>query len=149
MYFAVFIAFCCACANGYDGSLMGSIIAMQAFQDTFGTGLTGTPIAIITSLYSVGSIITAPFAAVISDRWGRRVAMFIGGWVIIVGAVIACTSSTIAQLTVGRFVLGCGIAIMTVGAPAYAIEIAPAHWRGRCTGEYQHGFGPGIKEIYN
>lgn len=135
MYFAVFIAFCCACANGYDGSLMGSIIAMKPFQDTFDTTLSGEKVAIITSLYSVGSIVAAPAAAVISDRWGRRVAMFIGGVVIIVGSVIACTANTIAQLTVGRFVLGAGIAIMTVGAPAYAIEIAPAHWRGRCTGE--------------
>lgn len=61
--------------------------------------------------------------------------MFIGAWVIIVGAIIACTSSTIAQLTVARFILGSGISIMTVAAPAYAIEIAPAHWRGRCTGK--------------
>lgn len=149
MYFAVFIAFCCACANGYDGSLMGSIIAMQPFKDTFGTGMTGTPIAIITSLYSVGSIVAAPFAAAISDRWGRRIAMFSGGWVVIVGSIIACTASTIAQLTVGRFVLGCGIAIMTVGAPAYAIEIAPAHWRGRCTGFYNCGwFGGSIPAAF-
>ena len=63
--------------------------------------------------------------------------MAVGGVVIIVGAVIACTSNTVAQITVGRFVLGSGIAIMTVGAPAYAIEIAPAHWRGRCVGEHQ------------
>lgn len=70
----------------------------------------------------------------LSDRFGRRWAMFIGAWIIIVGAVIASTSNTIAQLTVARFVLGAGIAVMTVAAPAYAIEIAPAHWRGRCTG---------------
>lgn len=65
----------------------------------------------------------------LSDRFGRRWAMFIGAWVIIVGAVIACSASTVAQITVGRFILGGGISIMTVGAPAYAIEIAPAHWR--------------------
>ncbi|KUI68659.1 Lactose permease [Cytospora mali] len=149
MYFAVFVAFCCACANGYDGSLMGSIIAMKPFMKTFGTGLSGEKISIITSLYSVGTIITAPFAAAISDRYGRRIAMFSGGWVIIVGSIIACTSNTIAQLTVGRFVLGCGIAIMTVGAPAYAIEIAPAHWRGRCTGFYNCGwFGGSIPAAF-
>lgn len=62
--------------------------------------------------------------------------MFIGAWVIIIGSAIACSSSTIAQITVARFILGGGISIMTVAAPAYAIEIAPAHWRGRCTGEY-------------
>ncbi|ROW15192.1 hypothetical protein VPNG_02982 [Cytospora leucostoma] len=138
MYFAVFIAFCCACANGYDGSLMGSIIAMKPFMDTFNTTLSGEKVAVITSLYSVGSIVTAPAAAAISDKWGRRIAMFIGGVVIIVGSIIACTSNEIAQLTVGRFVLGAGIAIMTVGAPAYAIEIAPAHWRGRCTDVHKH-----------
>lgn len=82
-----------------------------------------------------GSIVTSPFAAMLSDRFGRRWSMFIGAWVIIVGAVIACSSSTVAQLTIARFILGSGISIMTVAAPAYAIEIAPAHWRGRCTGE--------------
>ncbi|KAK7730374.1 hypothetical protein SLS53_009074 [Cytospora paraplurivora] len=149
MYFAVFIAFCCACANGYDGSLMGSIIAMKPFQNTFNTTLSGEKVSVITSLYSVGSIVTAPIAAAISDRWGRRIAMFIGGVVIIVGSIIACTANTIAQLTVGRFVLGAGIAIMTVGAPAYAIEIAPAHWRGRCTGFYNCGwFGGSIPAAF-
>lgn len=77
---------------------------------------------------------TSPLAAVISDRFGRRWAMFSGACVIIVGAVIACTASTVAQLTVARFILGAGISIMTVAAPAYVIEISPAHWRGRCTG---------------
>lgn len=53
IYYAVFIAFCCACANGYDGSLIGSITAMQSFMDTFHTELTGSKVSIISSLYSV------------------------------------------------------------------------------------------------
>lgn len=53
LYFAVFIAFCCACANGYDGSLMGAIIAMPHFQKTFGTTFAGEKVSIISSLYSV------------------------------------------------------------------------------------------------
>lgn len=61
--------------------------------------------------------------------------MFIGGAVIILGMIIISTSMTVAQFVVGRFVLGAGISVMTVAAPAYSIEIAPPHWRGRCTGE--------------
>jgi MFS family permease len=62
--------------------------------------------------------------------------MFIGGIVIIIGTAIIASSSTIPQFVVGRFVLGVGIAIMTVSAPAYAIEISPPHWRGRAVGKF-------------
>lgn len=62
--------------------------------------------------------------------------MFIGGWVIIIGAVIITSAMTLPQFVVGRFVLGVGIQIMVVSAPAYAVEISPPHWRGRAVGEY-------------
>ena len=61
--------------------------------------------------------------------------MFCGAWVIILGSVIAASSNKMAQLVVGRFILGAGIQIMTVAAPAYAVEISPPHWRGRCVGK--------------
>ena len=44
--------------------------------------------------------------------------MFLGGCVIILGAILAATSMSLAQIVVARFILGGGIAIMTVGAPA-------------------------------
>ncbi|KAI0163814.1 general substrate transporter [Pestalotiopsis sp. NC0098] len=145
LYFSVFVAFCCACANGYDGSLMTAIIAMDHFKNTFNTESVGSKIAVMYSLYTVGSMVAAPFAAILSDRLGRRRAMFIGAIVIILGAVIVSTSSTVAQFVVGRFVLGMGIQVMTVAAPAYAVEISPPHWRGRCTGFYNTGwFGGSI-----
>lgn len=82
-----------------------------------------------------GSIVCTPVSAIISDRLGRRKCMFIGGWVIIIGSVIITSAMTLAQFVVGRFVLGLGIQIMVVSAPAYAVEIAPPHWRGRAVGE--------------
>jgi sugar porter (SP) family MFS transporter len=90
-------------------------------------------------------MVGAPVAATISDRFGRRKSMFSGGAVIILGMIVISTSNTYAQFVVGRFILGFGIAIMTVAAPAYAVEIAPPHWRGRCTGFYNCGwFGGSI-----
>jgi MFS family permease len=80
-------------------------------------------------------MVGAPFAAVLSDRFGRKKGMFVGGIVIIVGMIIISTSHALAQFVIGRFILGLGIAVMTVAAPAYAIEIAPPHWRGRAAGE--------------
>ncbi|KAI5922437.1 lactose permease [Camillea tinctor] len=145
LYFSIFTAFCCACANGYDTSLLTGVIAMDHFQDTFHSGKTGKIVAVMFSLYTVGSMVGSPFAAILSDRYGRRIAMFCGGVTIIVGMIITATAMAIPQFVVGRFVLGVGISIMTVAAPAYAVEIAPPHWRGRATGFYNCGwFGGSI-----
>jgi sugar porter (SP) family MFS transporter len=90
-------------------------------------------------------MVGAPFAAFIADKLGRRKSMFSGAIVIIIGMIIISTSHAFAQFVVGRFILGLGIAIMTVAAPAYAVEVAPPHWRGRCTGFYNCGwFGGSI-----
>jgi sugar porter (SP) family MFS transporter len=68
-----------------------------------------------------------------------------GGVIINIGMIIISTSHHLAQIVVGRFVLGLGISVMTVAAPAYALEISPPHWRGRCTGFYNCGwFGGAI-----
>jgi MFS family permease len=145
---------------------MTGVLAMTYFQSTFHTGTTGPKVSVVFSLYTVlvslyqffflqltctnqkinsGSMVGAPFAAIISDKLGRRKGMFIGGFVIILGAIIAASGTTVAQLVVGRFVLGFGIAIMTVAAPAYAMEVSPAQWRGRATGFYNCGwFGGSI-----
>jgi MFS family permease len=64
---------------------------------------------------------------------------------IILGSIIAASAFSLAQVTVGRLVLGSGIQFMTVAAPAYSMEIAPPQWRGRCTGFYNCGwFGGSI-----
>ncbi|TLD33777.1 hypothetical protein PspLS_00039 [Pyricularia sp. CBS 133598] len=145
LYFAIFVAFCCACANGYDGSLMTSILDMEHFQNVFDAGKTGVKVSLIFSMYTVGSITGAPFAAVLTDKYGRRKGMFCGGVVIILGMIVISTSRTVAQFVVGRYILGFGISIMTIAAPAYAVEIAPPHWRGRATGLYNCGwFGGSI-----
>ncbi|KAH8885450.1 lactose permease, variant [Thozetella sp. PMI_491] len=124
---------------------MGAIIPMPYFLDKFQAGDKGEKVSVIMSLYTVGSMVGAPFAAILSDKFGRRKGMFVGGIVIIVGMIIVVTANTMAQFVVGRFVLGVGISIMTVAAPAYSIEIAPPHWRGRFTGFYNCGwFGGSI-----
>lgn len=90
-------------------------------------------------------MVGAPIAAIISDKFGRKKSMAAGAAIIITGMIIISTAMTVAQFVVGRFVLGLGIAVMTVAAPAYSIEIAPPHWRGRCTGFYNCGwFGGSI-----
>ncbi|KAI9368393.1 general substrate transporter [Aspergillus egyptiacus] len=140
LYFCIFIAFCCACANGYDGSLMGSVLAMSHYQKVFETGMDGPEVSVVTSLYTVGSMVATPFSAIISDNLGRRKCMFVGGWIIIIGSIVIATAMTLPHFVVGRFILGFGIQVMVVSAPAYAVEISPPHWRGRAVGFYNCGW---------
>jgi len=113
---------------------------MPHFQDTFKSGTTGPKVSVIFAMYTIGSMVGAPFAAVLADRYGRRKGMFGGAVVILIGMAVAASSKSIPQLVVGRLILGIGIAIATVAAPAYSIEVAPPHWRGRCTGIYNCGY---------
>lgn len=70
-----------------------------------------------------GAMVGAPFAAVLSDRYGRRKGMFGGGVVINLGMIIAATAHSVPQLVISRLILGMGISIMTVAAPAYVSAI--------------------------
>lgn len=66
--------------------------------------------------------------------------MFAGGWGIVLGAVVTVTSTTQHQFIGGRFLLGFGIALATIGAPVYILECAPPQWRGRLTALYNTGY---------
>lgn len=35
LYGVLFVAYCCGCLNGYDGSLMGGLNGMSSYQRTF------------------------------------------------------------------------------------------------------------------
>ena len=95
---------------------------MSHFQAIFtGPGVTtGSTVSVIFALYTVlvngpcslperelrlttsscsGSMVGAPIAAVLSDRYGRRKGMFCGAVVILIGMAIAASSSTIAQVS--------------------------------------------------
>lgn len=48
----IFVAFCCACSNGYDGSLMTGILGMPHFQERFGAG-ENINTSIIFAIYTV------------------------------------------------------------------------------------------------
>ncbi|KAI5477821.1 general substrate transporter [Pseudohyphozyma bogoriensis] len=145
IYGAILISFLCACANGYDGSLMNAINGMQAYEDRFSHSQVGSTTGLIFAMYTVGNMVGALFAGPLTDRWGRRVGMFVGCVIIIIGSVVATSARHRPQFIGGRFVLGFGIASVTTAAPAYCIEIAPPAWRGRATGLYNCGwFGGSI-----
>ncbi|KZV88935.1 general substrate transporter [Exidia glandulosa HHB12029] len=143
LYGCALISFACSMGNGYDGSLMTSINAMDSYAKQFNAGGLGPTTGIIFSIYTIGQMAGSLFAGPICDRFGRRGGMFTGCLIIMCGTSIIATALTQHQFIAGRFVLGMGIAIAIVGAPTYCIEIAPPHWRGRMTALYNTGWNAG------
>ncbi|KAA1473302.1 general substrate transporter [Dentipellis sp. KUC8613] len=143
LYMCAGVAFLCSCGNGYDGSLMTAINGMPFYERKFNQGSLDVSTGLIFSIYTVGQMCGSLFAGQLCDRFGRRSGMFVGCVIIIVGAATIASSEAKRQFVAGRFVLGFGIAIATIGAPTYTVEVAPPQWRGRLTSLYNTGWNGG------
>ena len=91
-------------------------------------------------IYVAGNCAGAFFAGPASERFGRRAGMFIGGFIILLGAAVITGAQSRAMFLGGRFTLGFGIAISTTAAPTWITELAPANWRGRLGAMYNSCF---------
>lgn len=100
MYGLCLLATLNSCINGYDGSLMSSINAMDSYQREFNMIETGAATGFVFAIYSksvlflsssffiltcelaIGNICGSFVAGPLTDTWGRRWGMFAGGWLI-------------------------------------------------------------------
>ncbi|KAI0059166.1 hypothetical protein BV25DRAFT_1918640 [Artomyces pyxidatus] len=143
VYACAAVAFLCSCGNGYDGSLMTAINGMPFYEKKFNQGQLDVSTGIIFSIYTVGQMAGSSVAGQICDRYGRRAGMFVGCLTIMLGSAIVSSAEHKNQFIGGRFVLGFGIAIATIGAPTFIVECAPPQWRGRLTSLYNTGWNGG------
>lgn len=67
----------------------------------------------------MGSLL-APY---ISDSYGRRTVLFLGGLLATFGAALQGGSITIAMLIAGRFISGFAIGMMSATIPVYCVRL--------------------------
>ncbi|KAL0475074.1 general substrate transporter [Neurospora intermedia] len=136
LYLVLACAYLCGCLNGYDGSLMGGLNGMKAYQNYFHMSTAGSGTGLVFAMYNIGSVAAVFFTAPVNDWFGRRWGMFTGALVIIIGTCVQATTHTKSQFLGGRFVLGFGVSFCCVSAPCYVSEMAHPKWRGTLTGLY-------------
>ncbi|KAH6971279.1 general substrate transporter [Ilyonectria destructans] len=136
LYGILFVAYACGCLNGYDGSLMGGLNGMKSYQRTFDMTTAGSSTGIVFMIYNVGSIAAAPTVPFATDVLGRRIGMFVGSVIIVIGTCVQATSHSLSQFMGGRFLLGFGVSYCCIAAPTYVSELAHPKWRGTLTGFY-------------
>ena len=115
---------------GYDTGYISSVLV------TLGTDLGGSKLSsneqeLITSITSGGALVGAILAGLSADRYGRKLSIYLGCILFVLGAVLQATAFSLAQMTVGRFVVGLGVGSAAMIIPMYIGELAPAKHRGR------------------
>ncbi|QSZ32260.1 hypothetical protein DSL72_001834 [Monilinia vaccinii-corymbosi] len=138
-YFLTIIASFGGMFFGWDTGLIGGILTMSSFQDSFGldpksstfTNLSGN----IVSVLQGGCFFGAMSSFYISDVFGRKKALFVADFVFLLGSVIQTASgigtTSLGQLYVGRFIGGFGVGLVSAVVPTYVGENASKGIRGR------------------
>jgi MFS family permease len=146
LYRICLVAFLCSTMNGYDGSLMSSIMVMDPFKKEFNSTIVGVKAGYISAMYQIGGVCTIPFIGPLMDTTGRRFGMFLGCFLVIIGTILQGTSAihnSLPQYLGGRFLLGFGVSFAASAAPMYVVEISHPLYRGAMTGSYNCFYGIG------
>ncbi|KAF1993784.1 general substrate transporter [Amniculicola lignicola CBS 123094] len=138
LYMIMGIGYLVSTMNGFDSSLMGSINAMKEYQKTFNLSGEGSSAGIIFIIYNCGQIAAFPFCGFFADGYGRRVCIFVGCFLVLVGTAIQASANGMGQFIAGRFVLGFGASIASAAGPAYTVELAHPAYRGTMAGMYNN-----------
>lgn len=106
---------------------MSGIITAPAFNNVF-TATKNNPEmqGLVTAIYEIGCLMGAASILAVGDLLGRRRAIITGAAIMLVGVIIQVTamagSNPLAQLIVGRVVMGVGNGINTSTIPTYQGE---------------------------
>ncbi|GAB7331250.1 hypothetical protein MBLNU13_g02711t1 [Cladosporium sp. NU13] len=128
---------------GWDTGLIGGVLTMQSFNDSFGldpkspghASLEGN----IVSVLQAGCFFGAASSFYLSDKLGRKRALMLADLIFIIGSIVQTTCAMgqghdLAQLYVGRVIGGFGVGLVSAVVPTYIGENANKEIRGRCIG---------------
>lgn len=118
---------------GYDTGIISAVL-VYLNNDLNNRPTTSNEKELITSLCSGGAFIGAIIAGLTADRYGRKGAIYVGCALFIIGAVLQAAAYSIAQMAVGRLVVGFGVGSAAMVVPLYIAELSPMKVRGRLIG---------------
>jgi MFS family permease len=117
---------------GYDLGVLGGVLNETDFASTFPMDATLT--GLVTGVFELAAMFGALGMAAFGQVLSRADNTLIGTGIIALGAVVQASSTTLAQLIVGRIVGGVGLGIFTSVCPLWQAEVTPPDRRGRVIG---------------
>lgn len=102
----------CYFTFGYDSYIYSGVIAMPAFIEKFGSPtpagyiLTARETSIVSSIPTIGALLGFVMIALLADRYGRKITIYIACVVGLVGMALQVAGVSLALVTVGRTIAG-------------------------------------------
>lgn len=126
LYLICICLYLCSTMNGFDGSLLTSIITLPEFLDYF--GLDGSPAGtgLVYAIYPIGAMVSFFFIPFADVKFLGRVRTIFIGLVVLVGSIIgSALTPSFSGLIAARFFISfsSGVAL-SVTAP-YLLEVLP------------------------
>lgn len=127
---------------GYDSGFIGGTVSLESFQDEFGLNemleLKRSQISSnVVSVFQAGAYFGCLFFYPIGELLGRRMGLFLLGFLLTFGAAISLILNHdrgLGAIYAGRVLTGLGIGGCSGLAPIYVSEISPAAIRGKLVG---------------
>jgi MFS family permease len=110
-------------------------------------------VGIAVGAFAVGAVLVRPYAGRLGDRYGRRVLVIVGAFIVSLSAILYPLASNLGFLVVARIVGGVGEAAFFVGAGTMIADLAPPERRGEAISYWSVAvysglaFGPFIGEV--
>ena len=128
---------------GYDTGVISGAIEPLTLRFALDDFMKGWASGCVLIGCAAGVLIVGP----ISDRFGRKKALFIAAVLFLLSAVGTALADTIGIFIGFRFLGGIGIGIASMSTPMYIAEITPAHLRGRLVAVNQIAIVGGIAAV--
>lgn len=127
---------------GYNQAGLGGLITMEDWAKTFPQidtiHFTGseksahsTLQGFVVATFVIGAMIGALSCSWSGDKFGRRNVIFVAGVASLIGVILEASSFSLAQLIVGRILVGFGVGQLSSIVPVWQSETAGASNRGR------------------
>ncbi|KAK6076112.1 sugar transport protein [Seiridium cupressi] len=126
---------------GYDLGVIAGVIGSTHFVDEYQA--TSEQNGAVVALFTGGAFFGAMFAGYSGDLLGRRMTIFLGALLFLIGGAIQTAAQSLSYLYAGRAFAGLGVGFLTMIIPVYQGEIAHPSIRGRVTALQQFMLGIG------
>ncbi|CAG7942943.1 unnamed protein product [Penicillium salamii] len=135
LYFWAAVLCVASATTGYDGMMLNTSQNLDAWQTYFNTP-TGSELGLMNAIYQIGSLVSFPFVPFLADRWGRKLPIFLGCLLMILGGLLGTFCNGYGMYVAGRLLLGIGNSLAQMASPILLTEIAHPQHRGKVTTIY-------------